>query len=527
MEKTFYITTPIYYPSGKFHIGTAYTTILADALARYHRQKGEDVYFLTGLDEHGEKIQKKSMEEGITPQEYVDRVADYTKNLWKLLNITNTGFIRTTDKSHMESVSKAFLKLYNQGDIYLGKYKGKYCVPCETFYTESQLVNGMCPSCGREVKEVEEETYFFNMRKYESRLKEFYKENPDFLVPVTKKNEIMNSFINVGIEDLCISRTTFDWGIPVPNDPKHVMYVWLDALLNYVTALGYMTEDDTLFKKYWPADIQIIGKDILRFHAIYWPIFLMALNLPLPKKIFVHDFIMMKDGKMSKSKGNTIYPDTLAKEYGVDSVRYTILRSLPYGQDGEFTPSFFIEKYNTELCNDLGNLVNRSIAMINKYFNGFITKTNTKTDFDDKLDNYINDEINLYEKEIESINIQNAISHIMNIVSRTNKYIDETTPWVLAKEEKTDLLNQVMYNLYNTIRKIGILLYPFIPDTSNKILEQLNIHDENLTSYNSLKTTLDLTGNKVEEKVSPLFQRLDAKKEEEKLIELMKTDNEK
>ena len=427
----------------------------------------------------------------------------------------------------MESVSKAFLKLYNQGDIYLGKYKGKYCVPCETFYTESQLVNGMCPSCGREVKEVEEETYFFNMKKYESRLKEFYKENPDFLVPVTKKNEIMNSFINVGIEDLCISRTTFDWGIPVPNDPKHVMYVWLDALLNYVTALGYMTEDDTLFKKYWPADIQIIGKDILRFHAIYWPIFLMALNLPLPKKLFVHDFIMMKDGKMSKSKGNTIYPDTLAKEYGVDSVRYTILRSLPYGQDGEFTPSFFIEKYNTELCNDLGNLVNRSIAMINKYFNGFITKTNIKTDFDDKLDNYINDEINLYEKEIESINIQNAISHIMNIVSRTNKYIDETTPWVLAKEEKTDLLNQVMYNLFNTIRKIGILLYPFIPDTSNKILEQLNIHDENLTSYNSLKTTLDLTGNKVEEKVSPLFQRLDAKKEEEKLIELMKTDNEK
>lgn len=523
----FYITTPIYYPSGKFHIGTAYTTILADVLARYNRQKGRDVYFLTGLDEHGEKIQKKSEALGITPQEYTDKMASMTTELWSYLNISNTGFIRTTNKTHMQSVQKCFEILYNQGDIYLGKYKGKYCVPCETFYTESQLVNGLCPSCMREVKEVEEETYFFNMKKYENRLKEFYKENPDFLVPVTKKNEIMNSFINVGIEDLCISRTTFDWGIPVPNDPKHVMYVWLDALLNYVTALGYMTEDDTLFKKYWPADIQIIGKDILRFHAIYWPIFLMALNLPLPKKIFVHDFIMMKDGKMSKSKGNTIYPDTLAKEYGVDSVRYTILRSLPYGQDGEFTPSFFIEKYNTELCNDLGNLVNRSIAMINKYFNGFITKTNTKTDFDDKLDNYINDEINLYEKEIESINIQNAISHIMNIVSRTNKYIDETTPWVLAKEEKTDLLNQVMYNLYNTIRKIGILLYPFIPDTSNKILEQLNIHDENLTSYNSLKTTLDLTGNKVEKKVSPLFQRLDAKKEEEKLIELMKTDNEK
>lgn len=524
MEKTFYITTPIYYPSGKFHIGTAYTTILADALARYHRQKGEDVYFLTGLDEHGEKIQKKSMEEGITPQEYVDRVADYTKNLWKLLNITNTGFIRTTDKSHMKSVSKAFLKLYNQGDIYLGKYKGKYCVPCETFYTESQLVNGMCPSCGREVKEVEEETYFFNMKKYESRLKEFYKENPDFLVPVTKKNEIMNSFINVGIEDLCISRTTFDWGIPVPNDSKHVMYVWLDALLNYVTALGYNSDNEELFKKYWPANVQIIGKDILRFHAIYWPIFLMALDLPLPKKLFVHDFIMMKDGKMSKSKGNTIYPDVLAESYSVDAVRYTILRSLPYGQDGEFTPSSFIQIYNTELCNDLGNLVNRTIAMINKYFDGVISKGTKETEFDKLLDHYIRNEIMMYEVEVNNINIQNALSHIMNIVSRTNKYIDETMPWVLFKEGKTEELKSVMYNLYESIRKVAILFMPYIPESSEKIFNQLNVSEED-KAFDSLISEKDLSGNKVIEKGIPLFERLKEEEEISRLTELMKTSN--
>lgn len=524
MNKTFYITTPIYYPSGKFHIGTAYTTILADSLARYHRQKHEDVYFLTGLDEHGEKIQKKSMESGITPQEYVDKIADYTKDLWKKLNITNTGFIRTTNKSHMESVSLAFEKLYNNGDIYLGKYKGKYCVPCETFYTETQLVNGMCPSCGREVKEVEEETYFFNMKKYESRLKEFYKENPDFLVPTTKKNEIMNSFINVGIEDLCISRTTFNWGIPVPNDNKHVMYVWLDALLNYITALGYNTSNDELFKKYWPADVQIIGKDILRFHAIYWPIFLMALDLPLPKKLFVHDFIMMKDGKMSKSKGNTIYPDVLADAYSVDAVRYTILRSLPYGQDGEFTPHSFIQIYNTELCNDLGNLVNRTIAMINKYFDGVITKTNESTEYDKVLDHYIRNEIMSYEIEMNNINIQNALSHIMNIVSRTNKYIDETTPWTLYKEGKTEILKSVIYNLYESIRKIAILLTPFIPESTENIFNQLNLTKEQ-TDFDTLTKDIDLTGNKVIEKGIPLFNRLDETTEIDRLTELMKTNN--
>lgn len=521
MDK-FYITTPIYYPSGKFHIGTAYTTILADVLARYNRQKGKEVRFLTGLDEHGEKIQKKAEEAGITPQEYVDKMAESAKELWKKLNITNDDFIRTTDERHILSVSKAFEILYNQGDIYLGKYKGKYCVPCETFYTESQLVDGKCPSCNRDVKEVEEETYFFNMKKYEERLKEFYKENPDFLVPITKKNEIMNSFVNVGIEDLCISRTTFNWGIPVPNDPKHVMYVWLDALLNYVTALGYLSDDESLLNKFWPADVQIIGKDILRFHAIYWPIFLMALNLPTPKKLFVHDFIMMRDGKMSKSKGNTIYPDILADAYGVDAVRYTILKSLPYGQDGEFTPESFIEKYNTDLCNDLGNLVNRTVAMINKYQGGIIKLPKTKTQFDDELNNFINTEIELYEKEMENINIQNAISHILNIVSRTNKYIDETSPWVLYKEEKMDELESVMYNLYEAIRRAAILFVPFIPETSKKIFNQMGLK-ENQTTYNTLKE-INLENNKVIEKGIPLFERLDASVEVERLKELMKTE---
>ncbi len=521
MTNKFYITTPIYYPSGKFHIGTAYTTILADALARYHKEKNEDVYFLTGLDEHGQKIQIKSKEEGVTPQEYVDKMAGYAKELWKKLDITNNDFIRTTDKRHITAVEKVFNILYEKGDIYKGKYVGKYCVPCETFYTESQLVEGKCPLCNREVKKVEEETYFFNMKKYEEKLKNFYNDNPNFLVPLTKKNEIMNSFVNVGIEDLCISRTTFDWGIKVPVDPKHVMYVWLDALLNYITALGYLSNDDSLMKKYWPADVQIIGKDILRFHAIYWPIFLMALDLPLPKKIFVHDFIMMKDGKMSKSKGNVIYPDKLIERYGVDAVRYTILKSLPYGQDGEFTPESFIEKYNTELCNDLGNLLNRTIAMINKYQNGLIYKSETKTPFDDELNNYINNEIKLYEKEMENINIPNALSHILNIVSRTNKYIDETSPWILFKEEKQEELKSVMYNLYESLRKIGILFTPFMPSTCENIFKELGIKDEQRT-YESLNRILNLENNKVIEKGIPLFERLDANIEIEKLKEMMK-----
>ena len=519
--KNFYITTPIYYPSGKFHIGTAYTTILADVLARYHRELGEDVYFITGLDEHGQKIQIKAEDAGITPQEYVDKMASDAKELWKLLNITNNDFIRTTNKDHIETIKKAFTILYNQGDIYKGKYKGKYCVPCESFFTETQLESGKCPTCGREVKEVEEETYFFNMKKYEDRLKEFYKNNPDFLVPLSKKNEVMNSFLNSGIEDLCISRTTFDWGIKVPQDEKHVMYVWLDALLNYISALGYLNNRENLMDKYWPANIQIIGKDILRFHAIYWPIFLMALNLPMPKRIYVHDFIMMRDGKMSKSKGNVIYPDILANNYGVDAVRYTILKSLPYGQDGEFTPTLFINKYNTELCNDLGNLVNRTIAMINKYQEGYVKSMGESTDIEIDLNNYINIKIDEYEKEMNDINIPNALNKVLDIVSKTNKYIDETAPWVLYKENNIDRINSVMYNLYNSIRKISVLYAPFMPDTCNKIKEQLGLKDEDI-KYSNLKDNLDYSNNKVIEKGIPLFERLDPNVEITRLEELMK-----
>ena len=521
MNKKYYITTPIYYPSADFHIGHCYTTIIADAIARYKRLNGYDVFFQTGTDEHGAKIEQKAKDAGVTPKEYVDVIIENAKNLWKSLNISYDYFIRTTDENHVKAVQKIFRKLYDQGDIYKGSYEGLYCVPCESFWTETQLVDGKCPDCGREVKTVTEEAYFFKLSKYQDKLIELYDKNPEFILPVSRKNELVNNFIKPGLEDLCISRTTFNWGIPVPNDPKHVMYVWLDALLNYVTALGYLSDDESLLNKFWPADVQIIGKDILRFHAIYWPIFLMALNLPTPKKLFVHDFIMMRDGKMSKSKGNTIYPDILADAYGVDAVRYTILKSLPYGQDGEFTPESFIEKYNTDLCNDLGNLVNRTVAMINKYQDGIIKLPKIKTQFDDELNNFINTEIELYEKEMENINIQNAISHILNIVSRTNKYIDETSPWVLYKEEKMDELESVMYNLYEAIRRAAILFVPFIPETSEKIFNQMGLK-ENQTTYNTLKE-INLENNKVIEKGIPLFERLDANVETDRLVELMKT----
>lgn len=522
MNKKFYITTPIYYPSGKFHIGTAYTTILADALARYYRLQSYDVRFLTGLDEHGQKIQIKAEAAGISPQQYVDKISRDAKKLWKDLNITNDDFIRTTDKRHIDSVLRAYNILFENGDIYKGKYAGKYCIPCETFFTESQIIDGKCPNCGRELNEVEEEAYFFNMKKYENRLKDFYKNNPNFLQPESKKNEIMGSFLNEGLEDLCISRTTFEWGIKVPNDPKHVMYVWLDALLNYVTALGYLSDDETLLKTYWPADIQIIGKDILRFHAIYWPIFLMALGLELPKKIFVHDFIMMKDGKMSKSKGNVIYPDILSNVYGVDAVRYCILRALPYGQDGEFTPEYFVEKYNGDLCNDLGNLLNRTIAMINKYHNGYIEISECETLIDKELKSNVKEEISNYEKAMENINIQSALSSIMSIVSKSNKYIDDTTPWSLYSNEKTEELKTVMYNLYNNLRIVGILFSPFIPETSDEIFRQLNLSKDQI-KYETLYSKINIEGNKVIEKGIPLFNRLDATIEIPKLQELMKT----
>lgn len=520
--KNFYITTPIYYPSGKFHIGTAYTTILADSIARYKRLQGYDVKFLTGLDEHGLKIQTKSQELGKTPQEYVDEMARNAKELWKKLNISEHDFIRTTESRHEETVLKIYEKMLENGDIYKGYYSGLYCVPCETFFTKTQLVDGKCPDCGRDVNITEEECYFFNMKKYQDKIVEFYEKNPHFLEPVFRKEEIMNNFIKPGLEDLCISRTTFDWGIKLPNDPKHVMYVWLDALTNYLSALGYLRNDDSEFKKFWPADIQIIGKDIVRFHAIYWPIFLMSLGLEIPKKLYSHGFIVMKDGKMSKSKGNMIYPDVLAEKYGVDALRYFLLKIMNYGTDSEFTPETFIEKYNYDLCNDLGNLLNRTIAMINKYFEGKLEGyKGSITEFDCEIENIVKNSIEEFKINFDALQVNNSLSSLFNIISKTNKYIDQTEPWILAKsEENKDKLNSVMYHLVENLRIFAIYISPFIPETSQNILNQLGIKEE----YRTLDSTLYGISKdiKVIEKGIPLFERLDFDKTLEEIKEMMK-----
>ena len=476
-ENKYYITTPIYYPSGKFHIGTAYTTVLAHTIKKYRQMKGFDAYMLTGLDEHGQKIQEVAEKEGKTPQQHVDDMANMAKELWAKMKIEYDDFIRTTESRHTKVVQQIFQKFVDNGDIYKGEYEGWYCTPCETYFTPTQLVDGKCPDCGREVKKMKEEAYFFNMKKYQDRLIKFYEENPDFIDPVYRKNEIFNSFIKPGVEDLCVTRTSFDWGIKILNDDKHVIYVWLDALTNYITALGYMSEDETKFNKYWPADVQIVGKDIIRFHAIYWPIFLMALDLPLPKKLLVHGWVLMKDGKMSKSKGNVIYPETLINKYGLDATKYFLLKILNDGRDGVFTPEDFVELYNSDLCNDLGNLLNRTIGMINKYFGGTIpNKPEKLTDIDKEFENTINNSISNYEKEMDESHVCNALSEIWNIISKSNKYIDATMPWALFKEEKTQELEDVMYHLVEALRKVAILLKPIMEETSNKIFEQLNIN---------------------------------------------------
>lgn len=521
MEK-FYITTPIYYPSGNFHIGTAYTTVLADTIKKYKQARGYDARLLTGMDEHGQKIQDVAIEKGMTPQEHVDEMAGRAKKLWKLMKIDYDDFIRTTEPRHTKIVEKVFDMLMEKGDIYLSEYEGWYCKPCETYFTQTQLVDGKCPDCNREVIKMKEEAYFFNMKKYSDRLIKFYEENPSFIVPEFRKNELFNNFLIPGLEDLCVSRTSFDWGVKVKKNPKHVVYVWLDALINYITSLGYMSEDDSLMKKYWPADLQIVGKDIIRFHGLYWPIFLMALDLPLPKQIYAHGWLLMKDGRMSKSKGNVVYPEDIIEKYGLDSLKYYLLRELTWGQDALFTPEGFVERFNSDLCNDLGNLLNRTIGMINKYFNGTVVKyPNVISEIDKSLEEVTNEYIEKIEKEYDTYHLSNVITETWGLIARTNKYIDETTPWVLAKEEKTEELKSVMYHLVENLRKIAILISPYMKDTSDKIFTQLNISDS-LKTWDSLKDNTLITNLKVTDKPEVLFARLDVADEIEYIKSIMK-----
>jgi len=521
-KEKFYMTTAIAYTSGKPHIGNTYEIVLADSIARFKRQQGYDVFFQTGTDEHGQKIELKAEEAGITPKEYVDNVSTEIKRIWDLMNTSYDKFIRTTDDYHEKQVQKIFKKLYDQGDIYKGHYEGMYCTPCESFFTESQLVDGKCPDCGRPCTPAKEEAYFFKMSKYAPRLIKYINEHPKFIQPVSRKNEMMNNFLLPGLQDLCVSRTSFSWGIPVDFDPKHVTYVWLDALTNYITGIGYDCDGNSseLFNKNWPADLHLIGKDIIRFHTIYWPIFLMALDLPLPKQVFGHPWLLQGDGKMSKSKGNVIYADDLVDFFGVDAVRYFVLHEMPFENDGVITWELMVERLNSDLANTLGNLVNRTISMSNKYFGGVVTKTGVEEDVDADLKAVVTGTKAKVAAKMEDLRVADSITEIFNLFKRCNKYIDETMPWALAKDEaKKDRLAEVLYNLVESITIGASLLESFMPETTEKILAQLNGEKR---SYEELdQFGLYPSGNKVTDKPEILFQRLDLKEILEK-VEAMK-----
>lgn len=508
----FYMTTAIAYTSGKPHIGNTYEIVLADAIARFCRQEGYDVYFQTGTDEHGQKIQEKAEKAGITPKEYVDNVAGEVKRIWDLMNTSYDNFVRTTDEDHEKQVKKIFKKLYDKGDIYKGSYEGLYCTPCESFWTESQLVDGKCPDCGREVQPAKEEAYFFKMSKYADKLINYINEHPEFIQPVSRKNEMMNNFLLPGLQDLCVSRTSFSWGIPVDFDPKHVVYVWLDALTNYITKIGYDADGNSsdLFNKNWPADLHLIGKDIIRFHTIYWPIFLMALDLPLPKQVFGHPWLLQGGEKMSKSKGNVIYADDMADLFGVDATRYFVLHEMPFENDGIITWDLVIERYNSDLANILGNLVNRTISMSNKYFDGVVKSTGVTEEVDADLKAVVTSARDKVAEKMKNLRVADAITEVFNLFRRCNKYIDETAPWVLAKDEAAkDRLAEVLYNLVESITIGACLLKSFLPETADRILAQLNA---GMREYDDLdKFGLYENGNKVTDKPEILFARLDAK----------------